>query len=249
MGTNMSSVVRMEVSGQPLRPYKNELSTYPHYVSLQDNTENGPHFLGDNSTHLLPYTCLPTNGDVRCPLVITLLTEEEIDINIRVTEPHYSRLRYQQMARIIRDMPADDDPYSYGIRITLQIGINHDAWCASTPITFSPSIRYFPFHRPNVWLLPSDSPTYIQYFSQVDPDTPSSPYIPCPYLSAFPYPLLTASHPLSLGIVSSRVPSLLRLSQLAAGATGLLHPAVARIHPILSTVTFHPIRTSLFCLE
>jgi hypothetical protein len=24
---------------------------------------------------------------------------------------------------------------------------------------------------------------------------------------------------------------------------------VARIHPILSTVTFHPIRTSLFCLE
>jgi hypothetical protein len=24
---------------------------------------------------------------------------------------------------------------------------------------------------------------------------------------------------------------------------------VARIHPTLSTVTFHPIRTSLFCLE
>ncbi len=82
MGTNVSSVVHMDVSGQPLRSYKDELSTHPHYISLQDTTENGPHFLGDNSTHLLPYTCLPTNGDDRCPLVITLLTEEEIDINI-----------------------------------------------------------------------------------------------------------------------------------------------------------------------
>jgi hypothetical protein len=94
-----------------------------------------------------------------------------------------------------------------------------------------------------------DPLTYIQYFSQADPETSSSPYIPCPYLFASPYPLLSASYPLSLGIVSSRVPSLLRLSQLAAGATGLFHPAVARIHPTLSTVTIHPIRTSLFRLE
>jgi hypothetical protein len=245
----MSSVVHMDISGQPLRSYKDELSTHPHYVSLQDNMENGPHFLGDNSTHLLPYTCLPTNGDARCPLVITLLTEEEIDINIRVTEPYYPRLRYQTMDRIARDMPTDDDPYSYGITITLRTGINHVAWCASTPITFSPSIRYFPFHRPNIWLLPLEPFTFIQYFSQADPDSPSSPYIPCPHLFASPYPLPSTSHPLSLGIVSSRVPSLLRLSQLAAGATGLNHPAVARIHPTLSTVTFHSIRTSLFRLE
>jgi hypothetical protein len=61
--------------------------------------------------------------------------------------------------------------------------------------------------------------------------------------------LPSISHPSSLGIVSSRVPSLLRLSQLAAGAIGLYHSAVARIHPTLSMVTFHPIRTSLFRLE
>jgi hypothetical protein len=249
MGTNVSSVVHMDVSGQPLRSYKDELSTHPHYISLQDTTDNGPHFLGDNSTHLLPYTCLPTNGDDRCPLVITLLTEEEININIRVTEPYYPRLRYQTMARIARDMPNDDDPYSYGITVTLRPGINHVAWCASTPINFSSSMRYFPFHRPNIWFLPMEPFTFIQYLAQTDPESPSSPYIPSPYLFASPYPLPSTSHPLSLGIVSSRVPSLLRLSQLAAGATGLYHPAVARIHPTLSMVTFHPIRTSLFRLE
>jgi hypothetical protein len=110
-------------------------------------------------------------------------------------------------------------------------------------------MRYFPFHRPNIWFLPTEPFTFIQYFTQTDPESPSSPYTPTPYLFVSPYPLPSTSHPLSLGIVSSRVPSLLRLSQLAAGATGLYHPAVARIHPTLSMVTFHPIRTSLFRLE
>jgi hypothetical protein len=152
------------------------------------------------------------------------------------------------MARTARDIPDDDDPYSYGITVTLQPGINHVAWSASTPINFSPSRRYFPYHHPNIWLLPIEPSTYIQYLTQTDPASPSSPYIPSPYLFASPYPLPSTSHPSSLGIVSSRVPSLLRLSQLAAGATGLYHPAVARIHPTLSMVTFHPIHTSLFCL-
>ncbi len=147
------------------------------------------------------------------------------------------------MARIARDIPDDDVPYSYGITVTLLPGINHVAWCASTPINFSSSMRYFPYHRPNIWLLPIEPFTYIQYLAQTDPASPSSPYIPSPY------PLPSTSHPSTLGIVSSRVPSLLRLSQLAAGATGLYHPAVARIHPTLSMVTFHPIHTSLFRLE
>jgi hypothetical protein len=148
-----------------------------------------PHFLGDNSTHLLPYTCLPTNGDDQCPLVITLLTEEKIDINIRVTEPYYPRPKHQTLALIARDIPAVDDSYSYVISITLRPGINHVAWCASAPITFSSSMRYFPYHRPNIWLLPTDPSTYIQYLTQTDPASPSSPYIPSPYLFASPYPL------------------------------------------------------------
>jgi hypothetical protein len=75
------------------------------------------------------------------------------------------------------------------------------------------------------------------------------PYTPSPHLFASPYSFPSTPHPPSLGIVSSRVPSLLRLSQLAAGAAGLFHPAVAHIHPALSLVTFHPIQTSLFCLD
>jgi hypothetical protein len=110
-------------------------------------------------------------------------------------------------------------------------------------------MQYFPYHRPNIWLLPTDPSTYIQYLAQIDPASPSSPYIPSPYLFSTPYPLPSTSHLPSLGIVSSRVPSLLRLSQLAAGATGLYHPAVARIHPTLFMVTFHPIHTSLFRLD
>ncbi len=85
----MSSVVHMDDSSQPLRPYKDELSAHPYFISHQDTSNRGPHFLGDNSTHLLTYTCLPTNGDDQCPFVITLLAEEDIDINIRVTEPYY----------------------------------------------------------------------------------------------------------------------------------------------------------------
>jgi hypothetical protein len=249
MGTNVSTVVHMDESGQPLRPYKDELSAHPYSISIQSTNDRGPHFLGDNSTHLPPYTCLPTNGDNQCPLVITLLAEEEIDINIRVTEPYYPRLKHQTLASIARDIPAADDPYSYGISITLRPGINHVAWCASAPITFSSSMRYFPYHRPNIWLLPTDPSTFIQYLTQTDPVSPSSPYTPSPYLFASPYPLPSTPYPPSVGLVFSRVPSLIRLSQLAAGATGLFHPAVSRIHPTLSMVTFHPINTSLLCLD
>jgi hypothetical protein len=249
MGTNVSSVVHMDDSSQTLRSYKDELSAHPYFISLQDTNDRVPHFLGDNSTHLLPYTCLPTSGDDQCPLVITLLTEEKIDINIRVTEPYYPRPKHQTLAFIARDIPAVDDSYSYGISITLRPGINHVAWCASAPITFSSSMRYFPYHRPNIWLLPTDPSTYIQYLTQIDPASPSSPYIPSPYLFASPYPLPSTPYPPSLGLVFSRVPSLIRLSQLAAGATGLYHPAVSRIHPALSMVTFHPIHTSLLRLD
>jgi hypothetical protein len=147
------------------------------------------------------------------------------------------------LAFTARDILADDDSYSYGISITLCPGINHVAWCASAPITFSSSMRYFPYHRPNIWLLPTDPSTYIQYLTQTDPASPSSPYTPSPY------PLPSTPYPPSLGLVFSRVPSLIRLSQLAAGATGLYHPAVSRIHPALSMVTFHPIHTSLLRLD
>jgi hypothetical protein len=246
MGTNVSSVVHMDDSSQPLRSYKNELSAHPYFISLQDTSDRGPHFLGDNSTHLLPYTCLPTNGDDQCPLVITLLAEEDIDINIRVTEPYCPCPKYQTLELIARGIPTVDDSYSYSISITLRPGLNHVAWCASAPITFSPSMRLFPYHCPNIWLLPTNPSTVIQYFTLTDPTSSDLPYTPSPYLYASPYSLSSTPHPPSLGLVFSRVPSLIRLSQLAAGAAGLLHPAVSRIHPALSTITFHPIQTSLF---
>jgi hypothetical protein len=240
--------VHMDESGQPLRSYKDELSAHPYFIFLQDTTDLGPHFLGDNPTHSPSYTCLPTNGGDQCPLVITLLAEEKIDITIRVTEPYYPRLQHRALALSARDIPTADDPYSYGIFITLRPGINHVAWCASAPITFSSSLRYFPYHRPNIWPFPTDPSTYIQYLTQTDPASPSSPYTPSPHLFVTPYSLPSAPHPPSLGLVFSRVPSLIRLSQLAAGATGLFHPAVSRIHPTLSMVTFHPINISLLRL-
>jgi hypothetical protein len=245
----MSSVVHMDDSSQPLRPYKDELSAHPYFISRQDTSDREPHFLGDNSAHLLPYTCLPTNGDDQCPLVITLLAEEDININIRVTEPYYPRPKYQTLELIARGLPTMDDSYSYSVSITLRPGLNHVAWCASAPITFSSSMRHFPYHRPNIWLLPTNSCTYIQYFTLTDPTSPGLPYIPSPYLFASPYSLPSTPHPPSLGLVFSRVPSLIRLSQLAAGAVVLLHPAVSRIHPALSSVTFHSIQTSLFRLD
>jgi hypothetical protein len=249
MGANMSSVVHMDDSSQPLRPYKDELSAHPYFISYQDTSNCGPHFLGDNSTHLLPYTCLPTNGEDQCPFVITLLAEEDIGINIRVTEPYYPRPKYQTLELIARDLPTIDDSYSYSVSITLRPGLNHVAWCASAPITFSSSMRLFPYHRPNIWLLPTNSSTYIQYFTLTGSTSPGLHYTPSPYLFASPYSFPSTPHPPSLGLVFSRVPSLIRLSQLAAGAVGLFHPAVSRIHPALSSVTFHPIQTSLFRLD
>jgi hypothetical protein len=247
MGTNLSTVVHMDESGQPLRSYKDELSAHPYFISLQDTTDFGPHFFGNNFIHPPLNTCLSTNGGDQCPLVITLLAEEKIDIIIRVTEPYYPRLQHRILAFSACDTPATDEPYSYGIFITLHPGINHVAWCASAPITFSSSLRYFPYYRPNIWLSPTDPSTHIQYHTQTDPASPSSPYRPSPHLFVSPYLLPSTSHPPSLGLVFSRVPSLIRLSQLAAGATGLFHPAVSRIHPTLSMVTFHSINTSLPC--
>jgi hypothetical protein len=181
--------------------------------------------------------------------VITLLVEEDIDIIVRATEPHYSRPKYQTLDLIRQGLPTADDPYSYSIPITLLPGLNHVSWCASAPITFSSSMRHFPYHRPNIWILPTNPFTHIQYFALTDPTSPRSPYIPTPHLFLSPYLFPSTPYPPSLGIVFSRVPSLLRLSQLAAGAAGLLHPAVARIRPALSYVTFHPIHTSLFQLD
>ncbi len=171
------------------------------------------------------------------------------DVRSRVGNTYYPRPKHQTLALIGWDIPAVVDSYSYVISVTLRPGINHVAWCASAPITFSSSMRYFPYHRPNIWILPTDPSTYIQYLTQTDPASPSSPYIPSPYLFASPYPLPSTPYPPSLGLVFSRVPSLIRLSQLAAGATGLYHPAVSRIHPALSMVTFHPIYTSLLRLD
>jgi hypothetical protein len=94
MGTNLSTVVHMDESGQPLRSYKDELSAHPYFISLQDTTDLGPHFSGNNSIHPPLNTCLPTNGGDQCPLVITLLAEERTDIIIRVTEPYYPRLQH-----------------------------------------------------------------------------------------------------------------------------------------------------------
>jgi hypothetical protein len=96
MGVNMSSIVHMD-SNLPLRPFKNDLSAHPYLLSYKNSNDSEPHFFGENSTHLLPYTCLSTNGDVKCPLVITLLVEEDMDIIIRATEPHYPRPKYQTL--------------------------------------------------------------------------------------------------------------------------------------------------------
>jgi hypothetical protein len=153
------------------------------------------------------------------------------------------------MDLIRQDPPTPDELYSYSIHITLQPGLNHISWCSSAPITFSSSTRYFPYLRPNLWILPVNPSTQIQYFTLSDSTSTMAPYTPAPYLFLSPYSFPSALHPLSLGIVRSGVPSLLPLSQLAAGAFGLFHPAVARIQPALSSVTFHPIHTSLFQLD
>jgi hypothetical protein len=244
MGTDLSMMVHVNESGQSLRSYKNDLSAHPYFISLQD-TDSGLHFSGSNSTHPRLNTCLPNTDGKQCPFVITLLAEERTDITIRVTEPYHPRMQYRTLTDNAGEILAADDPYSYGIFITLHPGINHIAWCGSAPITFSSSLRYFPYHRPNIWLFPTDPATHIQYHTQSDPNSPSSPYIPSPHLFVSPYSISSSSHPPSLGLVFSQVPSLIRLSQLAAGATGLFHPAVSRIHPTLSMVTVHPIKTSL----
>jgi hypothetical protein len=244
MGTDLSTMVHVDESGQPLRSYKDELSAHPYFISLQDN-DFGPHFFGNNPIHPRLNTCSPTTSGDQCPLVITLLAEERTDITIRVTEPYHPRPQHRTLTINVPEISATDDPYSYGVFITLHPGINHIAWCSTAPITFSSSLRYFPYYRPNIWLFPTDPSTRIQYHTQTNPASPNSPYIPSPHLFVSPYPLSSSPHPPSLGLVFSRVPSLIRLSQLVAGATGLLHPAVSRIHPTLSMVTFHPINTSL----
>jgi hypothetical protein len=246
MGTDLSTMVHVTESGQPLRSYKNDLSAHPYFISLQD-TDSGLHFSGNNFPRL--HTCLPNTAGDRCPLVITLLAEDKTDITIRVTEPYYPRMRHHILTGNADESSAVGDPYSYGIFITLRPGINHVAWCSSAPITFSSSLRYFPYCRPNIWLFPTDSTSHIQYHTQTDPNSPSSPYVPSPHLFVTPYSISSSSHPPSLGLVFSQVPSLIRLSQLAAGATGLFHPAVSRIHPTLSMVTFHHINTSLLLSE
>jgi hypothetical protein len=246
MGTDLSTMVHVHDSGQPLRSYKNDMSAHPYFISLRD-TESGLHFSDKNFPSL--HTCLPNNAGERCPLVITLLAEDETDITIRVTEPYYPRMRYRILMDSAEESAAAGEPYSYGIFITLRPGINHIAWCSSAPITFSSSLRYFPYYRPNIWLFPTDPTSHIQYHTQIDPNSPSSPYVPSPHLFVTPYSISSSPHPPSLGLVFSQVPSLIRLSQLAAGATGLFHPAVSRIHPTLSMVTFHHINTSLLLSE
>ncbi len=153
MGTDLSTVVHVDESGQPLRSYKDELSAHPYFISLQD-TDFGPHFSGNNPIHPCLNTCSPTTGGDQCPLVITLLAEERTDITIRVTEPYHPRLQHRTLAYSAQEISAVDDPYSYGVFITLHPGINHIAWCGSAPITFSSSLRYFPYYRPNIWLFP-----------------------------------------------------------------------------------------------
>jgi hypothetical protein len=59
MGTDLSTMVHVNESGQPLRSYKNDLSAHPYFISLQD-TEFGLHFSGKNSPRL--YTCLPNTA-------------------------------------------------------------------------------------------------------------------------------------------------------------------------------------------
>jgi len=246
MGTDLSTIVHLNKSDQPLRSYKNDLSAHPYFISLQSK-ESGLHFSSKNSHS--PNTCGSNNATERCPLVITLLAEDVTDITIRVTEPYYPRMRYRMLMDSAEESAAAGEPYSYGIFITLHPGINHIAWCSSAPITFSSSLRYFPYYRPNIWLFPTDPTSHIQYHTQIDPNSPSSPYVPSPHLFVTPYSISSSPHPPSLGLVFSQVPSLIRLSQLAAGATGLFHPAVSRIHPTLSMVTFHHINTSLLLSE
>ncbi len=70
MGTDLSTVVHMDDSGQPLRSYKDELSAHPYFISLHDTTDLGPYFSGNNYIHPPLNTCLPTNGGDQCPLVL-----------------------------------------------------------------------------------------------------------------------------------------------------------------------------------
>ena len=72
MGTDLSTIVHVDESGQPLRPYKDELSAHPYFISLQD-IDFGLHFSGNNHIHPRLNTCSPTTSGDQCPLVITLL--------------------------------------------------------------------------------------------------------------------------------------------------------------------------------
>jgi hypothetical protein len=208
VGTNMSSIVRRD-SNTPLSPYNSALSAHPYFISFKNS---GPHTMDETSFHLLPYTCLLRNGDIQCPLVITLLANEHVDIVIRVTEPHYPRSKAQTVELIRLGLPTADEPYSYSITVTLSPGFNHVSWCASAPVTFSESLRYFPYHRPNIRIFPHDPSVSIQYFASQDSTSARSPYIPTPYTFLSPYSFPSASHPPSLGVVSSGVASLLHLS-------------------------------------
>jgi hypothetical protein len=237
----MSSILFMD-SSQPLLPYNNDMSAHPYFLSYKNSK---PHFSGENSTHLLPYTCLPRNGENQCPLVITLLVDGHVDIIVRVTEPYYPRPEYQTRGLIRQGLPTTDEPYSYHIPITLLPGLNHVSWCASAPITFSASTRYFPYHRPNIWILPRNPSTLIQYLAAPDPTSTMSPYLPTPYSFLSPYPFHSVPHPPFLGVVFTGVPpsfaSLSLLRGQLASFTLLWSAYIPDFHPqhfILSTPRF-----------
>ena len=224
-----------------LLPYNSDLSGLPFsisHVSSDSMLQEG------NIPVDLSHTC-SKDTDLVCPNVVTILSEDTLILSVRIMEPFspYPRSRSQLAYRLRQGLPAFESAYSYSFPLTIQAGVNYIAWCSSTPLNFQDSDMAFSFDRPNLWLVPHSPASSLQYYALRGSSTPT--YEPIPSYVATSYPLPCFSIPPVLGLLSSGVPSLLMLAQLAAGPDGLYHPHVRRVHPWASQTTYHSLISSI----
>ena len=240
-------------SGQYSLQEYNEQDSNEHFYLSHSYSAIQPyqHPVSEGTVQELLYNDKDNSANLQ---TISILTDEQIDVNIIVTEPQTYRMfrsMFPEAARL--GLPTYPESYRYLIRMTLPSGINNIVWDQDQGINFTDPTVNDSHGLIHIWVTPHNEHNTLMYRSVLpvhsDTNTLSHyrPILPFRVLPGLLHSRLAA--PTTLGIISTKGQplTLIRLSQLALGIDGIQHlhlrrkrPDLTQTHNHFLTVVTHP---------